>query len=136
MSIPLRVLIVEDSEDDALLLIRELEHGGYEPVFKRVETAEQMSSALREQEWDIVISDYVLPKFSGLDALEVLKQSGVPLPFIVISGKMGEETAVEAMRAGAHDYILKDKMARLVPAIQRELAEFVIRQASSKEPRK
>ena len=127
MSTPLRVLIVEDSENDALLLLRELERGGYEPIFKRVETAEQMSSALKEQEWDIVISDYVLPKFSGLDALEVLKKSGTDLPFILISGKIGEETAVEAMRAGAHDYMLKDKMARLVPAIQRELAEFAIR---------
>ncbi len=127
MSTPLRVLLIEDSEDDAFLLLRELEKRGYEPVSKRVETPDEMSSALKEQEWDIVISDYVLPKFSGLDALQVLKQSGIDLPFIVISGKMGEETAVEAMRAGAHDYILKDKMSRLVPAIQRELAEFVVR---------
>ncbi|HVP37357.1 MAG TPA: response regulator [Terriglobales bacterium] len=127
MSISLRILIIEDSEDDAFLLLRELEKGGYEPVSKRVETAEEMSAALKEQEWDLVISDYVLPKFSGLDALRVLKESRIDLPFIVISGKMGEETAVEVMRAGAHDYIMKDKMARLVPAIQRELAEFVVR---------
>jgi len=127
MGIPLRVLIVEDSEDDAALLERELRHGGYEPVTKRVETAKAMSAELKRQEWDIVISDYVMPKFSGLEALKVLKDSGLDLPFIIISGKIGEETAVEAMKAGAHDYIMKDRLARLIPAIQRELKEASIR---------
>ena len=127
MSIPLRLLIVEDSEDDALLLVRELQRGGYEPIFKRVETAKAMSAELMQQKWDIVISDYVMPKFSGLDALRVLKRSGLDLPFIIISGKIGEETAVEAMKAGVHDYFMKDNLTRLVPAIQRELREAVIR---------
>jgi PAS domain S-box-containing protein len=127
MGIPLCVLIVEDSEDDALLLVRELRRGGYEPLFKRVETAAAMSAELKRREWDIVISDYVMPKFGGIEALRVLKDRGIDLPFIIISGKIGEETAVEAMKAGAHDYFMKDNLARLVPAIQRELEEAVVR---------
>lgn len=127
MSVPLRVLIIEDSEDDAILLERELRRGGYEPLSKRVETAAAMSAELKRGEYDVVISDYVMPRFSGLRALKVLKNSGLDLPFIVISGKIGEETAVEAMKAGAHDYIMKENLARLVPAIQRELKEVVVR---------
>jgi PAS domain S-box-containing protein len=127
MSVPLRVLIIEDSEDDAILLERELRRGGYEPRSKRVETAAAMSAELKCGEYDVVISDYVMPRFSGLRALKVLKKSGLDLPFIVISGKIGEETAVEAMKAGAHDYIMKENLARLVPAIQRELQEVVVR---------
>lgn len=129
MSKPLRVLIVEDSEDDAALVERELRRGGYEPTTKRVETAKAMSAELNRQEWDIVISDYVLPSFSGPKALNLLKKAGVDLPFIIISGKIGEDTAVEAMRAGAHDYIMKDKLTRLIPAIQRELEEAAVRRA-------
>jgi two-component system sensor histidine kinase UhpB len=127
MSIPLRVLLVEDSEDDALLLERELKRGGYEPTIKRIQTEKAMSAELQDGKWKIVISDYVMPKFSGMDAFRVLKDSGLDLPFIMISGKMGEETAVDAMRAGVHDYIVKDKMARLIPAIQRELREAEVR---------
>jgi two-component system sensor histidine kinase UhpB len=127
MSVPLRVLIVEDSEDDALLLERELRRGGYEPVSQRVQTAEAMSAELKRQEWDIVISDYIMPKFNGLDAFKLLKDAGLDLPFIIISGKIGEETAVEAMKAGVHDYIMKDKLARLIPAVQRELKEAAVR---------
>jgi PAS domain S-box-containing protein len=127
MSTPLRVLLVEDSEDDAVLLERELQRGGYETISKRVETAAAMSAELKRQKWDVVISDYVMPKFSGLHALRLLKKSKLDLPFIVISGKIGEETAVEAMRAGAHDYIMKDNLTRLVPAIQRELKEAAVR---------
>jgi PAS domain S-box-containing protein len=129
MSKPLRVLIVEDSEDDAALLERELRRGGYEPTTKRVETAKAMSAELKRQEWDIVISDYVLPSFSGPEALNLLKEAGLDLPFIVISGKIGEDTAVEAMKAGAHDYIMKDRLTRLIPAIQRELEEATVRGA-------
>jgi signal transduction histidine kinase len=124
---PLRVLIVEDSEDDAFLVLRELRKGGYEPLALRVETAEAMQAALAEQKWDMIISDYVLPRFSGLDALHVLKQSGQDLPFIVISGNIGEDIAVGAMKAGAHDYILKGNLTRLVPAVERELREAVVR---------
>jgi len=123
MTTPLRVLIVEDSEDDSLLLLRELHKGGYRPVYERIETPEAMSSALENQEWDIVISDYVLPKFSGLGALDVLRKSGQDLPFIIVSGNIGEDIAVEAMKAGAHDYIIKGNLKRLNPAIERELRE-------------
>ncbi|RJX28646.1 MAG: hybrid sensor histidine kinase/response regulator [Desulfurivibrio sp.] len=127
MATPLRVLIVEDSENDAILMIRELHRGGYEPRALRVETAEAMQEALAAGEWDIIISDYVLPRFSGLAALHILKQSGRDLPFIVISGNIGEDIAVGAMKAGAHDYILKGNLTRLVPAVDRELREAVVR---------
>jgi PAS domain S-box-containing protein len=129
MSKPLRVLIVEDSEDDAALLERELRRGGYKPATKRVETAKAMSAELKQQQWDIVISDYVLPSFSGRKALTLLKEAGLDLPFIIISGKIGEDTAVEAMKAGAHDYMMKDRLTRLIPAIQRELEEAAVRRA-------
>jgi diguanylate cyclase (GGDEF)-like protein/PAS domain S-box-containing protein len=123
MKIPLRVLLIEDAEDDALLLVRQLGRGGYDLVLERVETAEAMRAALAGGEWDIVISDYSLPGFSAPFALTVLKESGIDLPFIVLSGNIGEETAVEAMRAGAHDYVMKNNLARLLPAIERELRE-------------
>lgn len=127
MSITLRILIVEDSEDDTVLLVRELRRAGYEFAYKRIETAEAMSAELKKQKWDLIIADYVMPKFSGLEALKVLKDSGLDLPFIIISGKIGEDTAVEAMRAGVHDYFMKDNLTRLVPAIQRELKEAAVR---------
>ncbi|MGB2697685.1 MAG: PAS domain S-box protein [Candidatus Zixiibacteriota bacterium] len=127
MSIPLRILIIEDSEDDALLLVRELKRGGYEPAFKRVQTAQAMTAELKRQEWDLIIADYVMPRFSGLKALKILRDSGLDLPFIIISGKIGEETAIEAMKAGAHDYLMKDNLTRLAPAIQRELKEATVR---------
>ena len=127
MNMPLRVLVVEDSEDDLTLLLRELVRGGFEPIYERVETTEEMTEALKRQEWDIVIADYVLPKFSGVQALRVLKESGLDLPFILVSGMIGEETAVEAMRAGAHDYLLKYNFTRLISVIKRELQEADIR---------
>jgi|GEM_PF-1377782 len=119
----LRILIVEDSEDDALLMLAELKRGGYDPVFVRVDTPEDMSSALRDRVWDIVVSDYVMPRFSGLAALKLLQETGLDLPFILVSGHIGEDIAVNAMRAGAHDYILKGNYSRLAPAISRELRE-------------
>ncbi len=127
MSKPLRVLIVEDSEDDALLTIRELERGGYETTCERVETAEDMTAALNKQAWDIIIADYSLPHFSAPEALELFRQSGLDLPFIVISGAVGEETAVATMKTGAHDYLMKGNLTRLVPAIERELHETEVR---------
>ena len=127
MNKPLRVLLVEDSEDDAVLLTRELQKGGYKPTIERVDTPEAMKKALTDQKWDIVISDYVMPKFSGLDALKILQKTEHDLPFIIVSGKIGEETAVEVMRAGAHDYIMKNNLKRLCPAIERELADVEIR---------
>lgn len=129
MTKPLRMLIVEDSEEDMLLLLMELRRNGYEPEFERVETREAMSEALQRREWDVVISDYVMPRFSGLDALAALKETGLDLPFIIVSGNIGEDIAVEAMKAGAHDYILKGNLKRLVPAVERELRDAETRRA-------
>jgi len=127
MTEPLNILIVEDNEDDCLLLLRELSKGGYQPRTERVDTAGAMRAALARDGWDIVISDYLMPKFSGLAALQQLKESGKDIPFIIVSGNIGEDIAVEAMRAGAHDYIIKGNLARLIPAIQRELREAEVR---------
>jgi two-component system, cell cycle sensor histidine kinase and response regulator CckA len=128
MNSQLRTLIVEDSEDDLLLLLRELRRGGYTPDYVRVETAAQMQAALESQTWDIVIADYTLPRFSAPEALELLQSQQLGLPFIIVSGTIGEEAAVAAMRAGAHDYLLKDNLVRLVPAVERELREAQERQ--------
>jgi two-component system, cell cycle sensor histidine kinase and response regulator CckA len=125
---PLRVLIVEDSEDDLLLLLRELRRGDYTLDYVRVETAIEMQAALDRQAWDIVIADYTLPRFSAPAALELLQQQQQDLPFIIVSGTIGEDAAVAAMRAGAHDYLLKDNLARLLPAVARELREARERQ--------
>jgi len=119
----LRVLIVEDSEFDAQMIIGHVRKGGYEVVAERVETAEAMERALREKPWDIVLSDYNLPAFSAPEALKVLQTSELDLPFIIISGGIGEATAVAAMKAGAHDYLMKGNLNRLAPAIERELRE-------------
>jgi signal transduction histidine kinase/CheY-like chemotaxis protein len=127
MGKPLRVLIVEDSEDDAILLLRELKRGGYDPIFERVDTPAAMIEVLEKQTWDILISDYSMPHFSAPEALKLLHKSGLDIPFIILSGKIGEDTAVAAMKAGAHDYIMKDNMARLIPAIERELQEAKMR---------
>jgi PAS domain S-box-containing protein len=122
--VPLRVLIVEDSEDDTLLLVRALKRGGYEPVHRRVETAEAMLAALEGQDWDVVVSDHAMPNFSAPAALRLLRENGWPdLPFLIVSGHIGEDAAVEIMKAGAHDYLAKDSLARLAPAIERELRD-------------
>jgi PAS domain S-box-containing protein len=121
MTKPLSVLIVEDSEDDASLLVRELERAGYEVSWERVDTAGAMRSALEGRSWDLVVADYAMPRFSGPAALAVLQDVGLDLPFIIVSGSVGEDIAVEVMRAGAHDYLLKGNLKRLFPAIQREL---------------
>lgn len=127
MSKSLKVLLVEDSDPDAKLLLYELGLGNYDPICTRVETPEAMAEALSRQEWDLVIADYVMPRFSGLAALKLLQERGLDLPFIIVSGKIGEDVAVEAMKAGAHDYILKDNLARLNPAIERELRDAAVR---------
>src|SRR6266567_111604 len=129
MGKPLRILVVEDSEEDSFLLLRELRAGGFEPVSERVATAEAMTSALDRESWDLVISDYVLPGFGGLEALALYHQRGLDAPFIVVSGHIGEDIAVAAMKAGADDYLMKDRLARLVPAIERALAQAEIRRA-------
>ncbi|MGB8991265.1 MAG: PAS domain S-box protein [Desulfobaccales bacterium] len=131
MATPLKVLIVEDSQDYAVLMSQELKDAGFEVDFRRVDTEMEMINALKSETWDLVISEYGMPGFSGLDALKVLKWHGVDLPFILVSGKVGEETVVDAMKAGAGDYILKDNLARLVPAVRRELQEAKSRQEQS-----
>ena len=129
MSKALRALIADDSENDVVLLLRELRKAGYELVYERVSNPAAMQTALERQTWDIVISDYEMPHFGGFEALQLLKASGHDLPFILVSAVVSEETAVAAMKAGAHDYIMKRKMARLAPAIERELREAQTRLA-------
>jgi len=127
MGTPLRILLIEDSEDDARLVLREIQRGGYEVEFERIETADAMWAALARQGWDLIICDFSLPRFNAPNALELLKRSGYDLPFIIVSGTIGEESAVNALKAGAHDFIIKGNFARLIPAIQRELKEAEIR---------
>jgi two-component system, cell cycle sensor histidine kinase and response regulator CckA len=124
---PLRVLIVEDSEEDVELIVLELKRGGYDPDFRRVDTAEGLLRALGEKPWDLVLSDFSLPRFSVSEALALLQREEADLPFVIVSATIGEEAAVEAMKAGAHDYVLKHRLNRLVPAVRRELRESVLR---------
>ncbi len=119
----LNILVIEDSKDDVFLLTRELRRNGYSLNYERVYTPNDMQTALKKGQWDVILCDYVMPNFSAPAALEVMKNSGLDLPFIVVSGAMGEESAVAVMRAGAHDYLTKDKLIRLVPAIEREMQE-------------
>jgi PAS domain S-box-containing protein len=124
-AIPLRVLLVEDDEDDAALLARYFERAGYQPSVRRVETADEMRTALSDghASWDVVLADFNLPSFSAPAALHLLKHLGHDVPFIIMSGAISEDTAVEAMRAGAHDYVSKQNLTRLLPAIEREMRE-------------
>jgi signal transduction histidine kinase len=119
---PLRVLLVEDSEDDARMLVRELRRGGYEASWRRVDTAVDLDAAL-EESWDVILSDYSIPGFGATQAFAAVRSRGLDVPFILVSGTIGEEAAVEAMRSGVHDFVLKDRLARLAPAIGRELTE-------------
>ena len=131
----LRVLIAEDSEDDLILLMRELRRGGYEMDFLRVDEGEALREALKGR-WDLVISDLKMPKISGLDVVKAVRETGLDLPVIIVSGLMGEDFAVTAMKAGADDYILKDKLFRLVPAIERELRYYEVKRAHRKDREK
>ena len=119
----LRVLLVEDSEDDAALVLAELKRAGYELLSERVYSAQALQNALSRREWDFVIADYSMPSFTGLEALKLVRRSGRDMPFIVVSGTIGEDVAVDAMKAGANDYLIKDRLARLAPAVERELRE-------------
>lgn len=130
MPTPIRVLIVEDSEDDAMLLLRELRRGDFEPSHCRVETELEMVQEMKHQEWDLVITDHDMPNFNSRAALQVVKDSGRDIPIIIVSGCIGEDIAVDAMKSGAHDYIMKDNLARLGPAIKRELSEAKTRLAN------
>ncbi|HYG36041.1 MAG TPA: response regulator, partial [Clostridia bacterium] len=125
----LRVLLVEDSQPDAILLTRALDKGGFACQSERVDTHEAMELALKKQPWDLILCDHAMPRFSAPQALELLKQHSLDVPFIIVSGYIEEETAVAAMKAGAHDYIMKDRLARLVPAVERELREAEVRRA-------
>ena len=128
----LQVLIVEDSENDLKLLLEELRQRGYEAVYERVQNSAELTAALNRHAWDVVLSDYVLPQFSGPEALKLLREKGLDVPFIAISGKYGEEAAVDMMKAGANDYIVKTNLSRLVPAIERELEVAQTRRARAR----
>ncbi|HWH72594.1 MAG TPA: PAS domain S-box protein [Candidatus Sulfotelmatobacter sp.] len=129
MSQPLRILLVEDSRDDAELLLRELRRGGYQPLWERVESAQAMRRALENSSWDLVISDYVMPGFDGLEALALVQAMHLEVPFLLVSGHIGEEMAVAALKTGANDYLMKDRLARLVPTVRRTLQEAETRRA-------
>ncbi len=118
---PINVLVVEDSDNDTLLLMHELRRNGYEPSHQRVETAADLSQALRQPDWDLVISDYTMPQFNGADALKLFAESSLDIPFIFVSGTHGEEAAVRMMKAGASDYIVKGNLSRFIPAVEREM---------------
>lgn len=132
MSRLLHVLVVEDSENDTRLVLEELRKGGYDSVYERVQTKAELTSALNRKRWDVTLSDYVLPQFSGPEALAIIRKSGFDIPFIAISGTYGEEAAVQMMKAGASDYIVKNNLSRLVPAIERELDAAQSRRACAR----
>jgi signal transduction histidine kinase len=136
MVTPLRALLVEDDENDALLLLRELGRGGYDVTHVRVDTRDAMQRALSGGPWDLVLSDFALPRFGAPAALALVREMELDVPFIIVSGTIGEESAVESMRAGAQDFVVKDRLARLVPAIARELREFARRRAAQEERRR
>jgi two-component system cell cycle sensor histidine kinase/response regulator CckA len=131
----LRLLLVEDSPQDAELLLAALSEGGYEVHVERVQTAPEMRAALAREDWQLVLSDYSLPSFSGLQALTIAKESHPDLPFIMVSGTIGEDAAVAVLQAGASDFVLKGRFARLIPAIERELREAVTRRVRNAEQR-
>jgi C4-dicarboxylate-specific signal transduction histidine kinase len=132
MDSPLRVLVVDDSADDVELLIAALRRSGYEPEWERVDTATALEHAFMTQSWDIVISDWSMPRFSAPAAFAIMKSKNLDLPFIICSGTVGEEVAVEALRAGAHDFLVKDRLTRLAPAIERERREAKSRREQRK----
>jgi diguanylate cyclase (GGDEF)-like protein len=123
----LRLLLIEDSPDDAELVVRALAHGGYEVISERVDTPSALAAALDRQPWDLAIADYAMPGLPGAAALDVLRQRDADMPFIFVSGTIGEDAAVAAMRTGAHDYIVKGNLKRLIPAVERELREAGVR---------
>jgi PAS domain S-box-containing protein len=127
VTVPLRLLIIEDSEDDALLIVRELKRAGYEPGWQRVDSAAAVQAALEHGPWDIVICDFSMPHFNGTDALRLFRERDQDTPFIFVSGTIGEEVAVEAMRSGAQDYVMKSSLRRLAPVIDRERSDAAAR---------
>ena len=131
---PARVLFVEDSPDDMELLVAELRRGGFAVSVCRVDSEQGLSSALARQEWDLVISDHSMPGFDSARALELLRRNDDDTPFIIVSGRIDEADAVAAMKAGAQDYLWKNDLARLVPAVRRELRETVLGAAAIVAP--
>ncbi len=127
MSELLNVLIVEDSETDATLVLHELRRGGFNPMWQRVQTAQGLRAALNSRTWDVIISDYRLPGFNAPAALEIAKDSQKDIPFILVSGTIGEVLAVEMMKAGVHDYVMKDNLNRLPEAVRREIRDAQVR---------
>src|SRR5438093_1562531 len=127
MNASIRILIVDDSENDTVLLLDQLRCSGYDPTFERVDTPEAMHAALDQQAWDLILADYAMPRFSGGAALSLVRQRELDVPFILVSGVVDEEKAVTMMRAGAHDYIEKGNLIRLAPAIERELRAAAVR---------
>ena len=119
----IQLLLIEDNEADAGVLLRELQKSGYAPLLERVETPDALTQCLRSRTWDLIISDYNLPNFNGIEALAQVKETGLDVPFIIVSGFIGEETATGAMRLGAEDYLMKDNLSRLAPAVERALRE-------------
>jgi DNA-binding NtrC family response regulator len=123
MNKPIHVLIVEDPEDDVLLLVRQLKKGGYDPIYEQVDRAESMSEALDKQTWDVILCDNAMPGFSATAALDIYKEKGLDMPFIIVSGAIVDETAAAARKVGAHDYILKNNLAQLSLTIDHALLE-------------
>jgi DNA-binding NtrC family response regulator len=121
MAKPLSVLLIEDSEDDAMLIVHELQHGGYEVDFERCDSVETIKDALNRREWDVILSDHAMPRICAPEALHIVKDSMVETPFIVVSGWMDERLAQSVVREGARDFVPKNKLERLVPVIEREL---------------
>ena len=132
MGRPLRVLMIEDTELDAALVLRELRRGGFDVYSRRVDTAEDMEAALATETWDVILSDYSMPRFSAPSALEVVRKAMLDIPFIIVSGTVNEDVAVDALHAGAHDFMAKGKLRRLVPAIDREMREALVRRDQAK----
>ena len=127
MATPIKILFIEDSEDDTELTVRALRQAGFEPDYRRVDTPAALQAALDAGPWDLFITDYTMPELNGLEALRIVRQWESDTPFIIVSGSIGEHIAVEAMRSGAHDYIMKSHPARLIPAIRREIKEAELR---------
>ena len=127
MTTLLRVLLVDDSEDDAELILRQLRSGAYDPRWERVDTPEAMTNSLNREPWDVILCDFKMPRFSAPEALKLVQEREIDIPFIIVSGGIGEDTAVAMMKAGAHDFLMKDNLARLIVAIEREMREARIR---------
>jgi PAS domain S-box-containing protein len=136
MNKSLKALIVEDSETDAELLVRELNRGGYQVAYERVDRPDTFQAALSAQPWDIIFSDHSMPQFSSTKALKIARESGLEIPFIIVSGTLGEEAAVSALKAGASDYFIKDKLARIVSAVERELRESEEQRQANEQKRR